>query len=568
MATIQALINQYFVGGADVGMAGERVPDPDPLLVNQVVHLIDGDEYFGAISKEIDALTPGGASSPFFYFANWWLGLVDGPATVVSGPGSLTSAWTEDFGMSGLKAFSLDDGSGGPFPPMIDRLETMSKNGVDVRGFIWVHPLLLDFPEKAASNGEFRGLWSLSVHSLLSVQALQKRQGMADKVVLNTLAHTLAGMHLKMVICGDGSGIRSYISGLDLVTNRIAGWAHPPGRLWHDVGVKAEGPGAVAIYNYYKLLWEEQLSRSVRTFRVGGKAVKSHSSDTPAIPVRGVPALAGPATQHVQVLRTAPQMHFNFGQSVAAPIGCVERLVTGFRQSPLSFAPDGIFEFRAGIKKAISGASQYVYIEDQSFWSQEIMDWINGRLKAQPAMKVVLVYGGDPADPPNELQDSAIDHLIAGIATPMTQIAFYKRGRNITVHSKLTIIDDQWAAVGSANCMRRSLYTDGECSIGVLDEATPTFAQKLRKDLWGEICGIAPGAGRDVLLNLANGLTIWDNSWGPLPAVAVIDAAMERMNLPFEYADPPGPGQWKGTGKPSPPPQLFDQLDPDSRNEY
>jgi phosphatidylserine/phosphatidylglycerophosphate/cardiolipin synthase-like enzyme len=57
--------------------------------------------------------------------------------------------------------------------------------------------------------------------------------------------------------------------------------------------------------------------------------------------------------------------------------------------------------------------------------------------------------------------------------------------RRIHIHSKLAIIDDRYALVGSANFNRRSLEQDGECSVGVFD---PTVVKKFRQDLfshWG-----------------------------------------------------------------------------------
>ena len=52
----------------------------------------------------------------------------------------------------------------------------------------------------------------------------------------------------------------------------------------------------------------------------------------------------------------------------------------------------------------------------------------------------------------------------------------------LLVHAKTTIVDDNWAMIGSANCMRRSLYTDVEHSIAFVDEAGAV--KEYRKALW------------------------------------------------------------------------------------
>jgi phosphatidylserine/phosphatidylglycerophosphate/cardiolipin synthase-like enzyme len=184
---------------------------------------------------------------------------------------------------------------------------------------------------------------------------------------------------------------------------------------------------------------------------------------------------------------------------------------------------------------------------------------------------VILLYGADPTDPPNEFLAEAINHLIKDIPNVNDQVAFYERGDGVIVHSKVTIIDDEWTSIGSANCMRRSLYTDGECSIGVLDDSTPPFAKLLRKDLWGEHCGLAPDTEdsahpRDVLLDLTSALGIWNATWGA-PGVH-LRPELQKMKIPFEYASPPGPGQWEGTTAPAFDQQMYDLQDADSSKEF
>lgn len=567
MPEIDELIFRYFANATDVTIDGEQVPHTSG--GNHVEYLVDGHAFFGALRQEIDDLRSGGANC-YFYVANWWFGLVQGPEVVTTDPGGIPSAWTENADLSDLSPFQLDDGSGGTFPPLIDQLEGMSSDRVDVRALVWVSPLMVEHHEAAILNLNY---WSINVHTLLSAHASRARRGMSDKVVLNTLAHSLGSMHLKMVVCGDDSGMRAYVSGLDFVSNRVAGPTHPDSEFWHDAGVKVEGPAANGMYNFYRQLWNEQIERSTKTFRVSGHEIQTHTEDTPPVPARTAPALTAPGTQHIQVLRTAPQMNFALGETELVPIGCFKRLVTGFRQDELSFAENGIFEFRLALRKAISSAERYIYIEDQSFSGLEIMRWINDRLRDSPltALKVILVYGSDPDDPPNQFLDHAIrEHLLPGIAFPYSQIAFY-RYNGVVVHSKVTIIDDHWVAIGTANCKRRSLYTDGELSIGVLDETHPSsFAQRLRKDLWGEHCGEQPGADADPLLDLDAALGIWRATWGSPPDGFRLKSELEDMSLPFQYSDsdPRPAGYWRGSGPPEFDPLAYDREDPDSREEF
>jgi phosphatidylserine/phosphatidylglycerophosphate/cardiolipin synthase-like enzyme len=554
----------YFATASDVEIEGEVVPSTTG--GNAVEHLIDGHEYFHALRGEITTLLAGGTNR-FFYFSDWRLGLAQGPEEVTSGPGSLTSAWTMDGNASGLSPFRLDDGTSPPPPIMLNQLEDMSRAGVDVRALVWISPLIVDFERAARQLG---GIWTVNMHSVISTILLRARHGMRHKVVLNTLAHSLGAMHLKMVVCGDSTGYRAYVSGIDLVADRVASPAHTATELWHDATAKLRGPAALGPYDYFRALWNEAIGRRHKTFRVEGAEVRTHTDETPRVEARPTTGTVAGATQHVQVLRTVPQMNFSWFGTETVPLGCLERIFTGFSQSSLSFAEHGIFEFRLALKKAISRATSFIYVEDQSLANLEAMGWINDRLLNQPNLKVIMLYGADPTDPPNLFLDEAVRRLAASVPDPMSRIAFVRRGGHVVVHAKVTIVDDVWAAVGSANFMRRSMYTDGELSVAVLDEATPSFAQKLRKDLWGEHCGLAHGAASDVLLNLTSALGLWDVTWGSPPSGVSLKAELERMLVPFQYADPPTAGTWSGTS-PGWGPEVqraYDQQNADSRQTF
>ena len=60
----------------------------------------------------------------------------------------------------------------------------------------------------------------------------------------------------------------------------------------------------------------------------------------------------------------------------------------------------------------------------------------------------------------------------------------------------------------------------------------------LRKDLWGEHCGLAPGPDRDVFLVLNDALGIWKDAWGVVPGIKLKEG-FKRMRIPFNFASPP-----------------------------
>ena len=429
---------------------------------------------------------------------------------------------------------------------MADLLAQKAAVGVDVRVMGWVNSALL--MEPIAKRIE--GYWNAAVGTLLSLDKLRRlKVGAVSPLAANacalTVGHLAGAMHLKMVVASDGTQPWAFVGGIDFVPNRVAGEMHPAGETWHDAAVAVDGPAVQDLYNLYRQLWNEQKTRPVEKFLVAGRTILTVEKGTTDVSARTLP-VSTTGKHLVRVNRTLPQ--FNFTTFKRNPFGT----------KPLSFAPKGIFEVKVSWKKAIENATQYIYIEDQSFFSQDVMDWINQRLKAHPGVKVILLTGSpDPADPPNDgtLTEAINSHLLKGLAAAeIARVRFCVR-KGIIVHSKLTIIDDHWLLLGSANCMRRSLYMDGEVSVAVLDE-NDTLAKDTRVNLWGGHFGKAPGVPRAPLNNLANALAVWQPAWGGVPPFALPSALLDARPLPLP-----------------PPAQPFDPafywyLDADSRDSF
>ena len=153
-----------------------------------------------------------------------------------------------------------------------------------------------------------------------------------------------------------------------------------------------EGPAAQGFYTFYRDMWNEIIARDAMDIRFEGQRIKSYVAGTPNIGARtiaGSPLSAAGMTHHVQSLRTIPAFNYHWYNSL--PEG-----------RAASFAPTGRFEVRAAWKKAILGAKRYIYVEDQSYYSREIMEWINAAIRARPALRVIIMMqgAGDPNDVP------------------------------------------------------------------------------------------------------------------------------------------------------------------------
>jgi phosphatidylserine/phosphatidylglycerophosphate/cardiolipin synthase-like enzyme len=100
-----------------------------------------------------------------------------------------------------------------------------------------------------------------------------------------------------------------------------------------------------------------------------------------------------------------------------------------------------------------------------------------------------------------------------------------EQGTPIYVHAKTAMIDDVWAAVGSANLNRRSWTHDSEVACAVVDErrdprppldpaglgdGARVFARELRLRLWREHLGpAADRVGEEELLDPVAGFELW-----------------------------------------------------------
>lgn len=571
MPLAQQIIDRFFANSLDLQIPGEQVPHTSS--GNRVEYLIDGENYFAALSDEIDFLQSA-SDRRFFYFANWWAGLVETPA-VVGSAGPFISAWKGGTSGPHFAPFILGEGCSGPQTgtPLINQLVALANvHDVDVRAMFWMSPVIMN--ELLGSFGPGSNLtgevyWTGRAQSIRSAQTLRSQIG-TGRVVLNVLAHPIGAWHVKMVICGDETGIRAYVGGMDLVCDKYSQTTHPTDNKWHDAAVRVQGPAAIAIYEYFQQIWDEQRGRGITRFLINGSEVPSHGMDTLNIvpsPV-SVEEVSNIGTQWVQVLRTCPKTRLTLPPLSAANV--FERiLLMATGQEPLSFADEGQFEFRMALRKAISAAENYVYIEDQGFTAREIMEWLNARLIQVPNLKVIMLWGADPGDPANPYIRVSMEVLTGGLsASDARNRVVFCEYKGVTVHSKISIIDDIWATVGSANCARRSLYLDAEIGVGVLDEASTTFAKRLRKDLWAEHCGIRPGTPEsDALLPLEQALGIWEPSWAAvaLPGNVMRKPALDKKIIPFEYADPPGPGQWSTEFSRNLPDFVYDFVDGDSR---
>lgn len=534
---INTQINTYFATAADATNPGEGVPNTT--RGNTITPYIDGRRYFRAIRSLLTTMGSGpNVSKQFFYAAGWWFQFTTGSSSAIETTTAPPTSPTTRSTSSG-SAFRLnDDTNPDPGPLMAKLLAERAADGVDVRVLPWVNPSLL-MKSVAEQAG---GFWNVVTHNLLSIKHLREfpvggAKPLEDRVMALSMAHAVGAMHLKMVIAHDGTKPWAFVGGIDFQPGRADKEMHIGAGAstfsWHDMMVGIDGPAIQPIYSMFQNLWNEQRKRPTN-FLIAGSSVKGVTSGTSEVPPRILPSV-GSGKHRVGVATTLPQYNFT----------TFSRRFLPHNSSPLTFATNGRFEIKVALKKAIENASDYIYIEDQAFWSHDVMKWIRLSVKDNPNLKVILLKGApDPIDPPIDwpMVEAINNHLLTGLtAAEKARIGFFIK-KFVFVHSKVTIIDDHWLLIGTANIMRRGLFTEIEMSIATLDE-DDKLAKETRVNLWGAHFG-KPPAQRAALEPLNQALSVWNPAWGSSPPFTLPSALIEARPLPLP-AIPFNTGQYR-----------------------
>lgn len=604
---LPVLKSTYLLDSTDSGTVQPVPTQYDNCLVTP---LVDGQAFFRAVYAALQTVGKGTAAEnaardEYVLIANWRLALDGGRA--VPPP-----YYAGGSGMSAIKLhpFMIDASDGSVV--LAELLKTLSVDGVDVRVLGWVHRYVMQSDAMMKLDGSIAGV---NAQTLAGLRHLRTEPTLAARAVMNTINHPVGAAHTKLIVVGNKSTSVGFTTGMDFVSNRWADSDHDGSDdSWHDIGAQVQGRAVQGLYDFFRAMWQENIARAPFAVRFDGEALISHSATTPDLAARTLPTVSA-GTHTVQSLRTVPVVKYR-------GINVWNRGVPA-----ISFAPSGAFEVRAGWRKAILAATRFVYMEDQSFWSAEVMRWLNVALNASPQLHVLLVMSGggdpdDPAFPEQKIHTQAINHaLLDGLgADQLKRVAAFQRfgspdetdsftvtavtvnadgscyvstdyritsqllgnawadgvtslkingtsypviGNDpvpdgggslsltvtpqgahhplmadqgvisslvgVTVHAKTTIVDDHWAIIGSANCMRRSLYTDLEHSIGFVD-ADDTAVQSYRATLWAEHLAHPQPAE---LADLDVALNAWVPTWGTVGGTIARPATLVPVSLPF-----------------------------------
>ena len=254
---------------------------------------------------------------------------------------------------------------------------------------------------------------------------------------------------------------------------------------WHDVHVQIRGPAVRDVEDVFRERWEDPAALSRLPWQVVPDLAHGEDRRPSRLPPPSPdPPAAG--TCAVQLLRTYPH-----------------------RRPAYPFAPGGERSTARGYAKALRRARRLVYVEDQYLWSAEVAHVFAAALRREPRLHLIAVVPRFPDEdsrlglPPVRLGHARALQIVRAAGGDRVQVVDVENhdGDPVYVHSKVCVIDDVWATVGSDNFNRRSWTHDSELTAAILDsrrdgreprdpaglgDGARRFARELRLELWRE----------------------------------------------------------------------------------
>lgn len=338
-------------------------------------------------------------------------------------------------------------------------------------------PLLLRALERRPELHIFALSWDFSfIYSFEREPAPLRQFGAAHPrlhFALDSDHGTGGSHHQKMVVVDDAV---AFVGGIDLTLHRWDDPAHAAvdhrrldgdGRLYgpfHDVEMAVAGPAAVALGELARDRWNAR--RRVRT---------------PAV-VPGDADALWPAALSVD----AADIDVGLARTLTRPNALAIR------------------EIEAATIDAIAAAKRTIFAENQYLTSRVVVRALGQRLEEPEGPEVVLVLpntesGWMEQSSMGLLREEALAALRArdhhGRLRLLAPVVRSPSGDlPIAVHSKVLVIDDQLAKVGSANFSNRSMGLDSECDVIIeaADQRGAEVVASMRDRLLAEHMGVEP----------------------------------------------------------------------------
>jgi phosphatidylserine/phosphatidylglycerophosphate/cardiolipin synthase-like enzyme len=506
-------------------------PDPIPFYGNSTITpLIDGAAYFLDLYTELNQL-----------YLNRASGLSEGSDQRI-----YIAGWVFN------PAFTLANNQ-----KLTELLRDHAADGVDVRVLLWVNEGALGFDDLPFVEIPFT---STQRTNITTAQELRSYPNLENQVILNVLDHLYGSSHMKMVLVADnsaaGNRVIAYTGGIDFSNGRKAQPRHGSG-TWHDVQARIEGDVNVAIFEFFKALWDELVERrqreesrlvisnphlpaAVAGFEGTTRILLPDLDFAYAVPEFAqtfapgdaiVPNIPAETKNTVQSLRTVPDV----SRSVWWPP--VGHPLPAIGEEKFTNLSSDVFEIYLGFKCAIAAARSYIYIENSVMYSRDLWPQLKNAIVANSELKVILLTAAGTSHFSEAMPEHnyyLYEYLYKGLEVPdQPEITQQRRSRVVLykcleyyTHAKVMIVDDKFAIIGSANIANKSFFSDLEHSISFIDNDGYQTVKEFRQRLWEEHFRTTPDQAAEIA-EIDAALHVWNEEWGVLWATFTIPTHLE-----------------------------------------
>lgn len=403
--------------------------------------------------------TTGNLVVPHIHGANYFARLAEVVGATVAGDRIFFTDWRSD-----ADEKLSDDG-----PTIGDLMADAARRGVEVRGLLW-----RSHSDKVRFNAQENRHLSAVINEAGG-------EALLDERVRRGGSH-----HQKLVVVRRRDNPQedvAFVGGIDAAHGRRDDADHGgdpqappldkrygPTPPWHDATLEIRGPAVCHVLELFAERWNDPtpLDHHNPYTALIHRAAHVPRHPTPLPELWDAPPACGPHT--VQILRTYPA-----------------------KFPPFPFARKGERTIAHAYENAFAQAKRLIYIEDQYFWSEEIVQGLADALRREPDLQVIAVVPRYPEEdnstsgPPMLLGQWKAWNLLRKVAGE--RFAMYDlqnaAGTPVYVHAKVCVVDDAWMTCGSDNLNRRSWTHDSEASCAVVDPEG-RLPRELRTTLWSE----------------------------------------------------------------------------------
>jgi phosphatidylserine/phosphatidylglycerophosphate/cardiolipin synthase-like enzyme len=428
----------------------------------------------GAFSRTVEAPAAAGTS------IDWLIDNADAYRAIVrSVRGARHSIWISQLAIDAdCLAYEVDeDDEGSRATPLAAELVAAARRGVQLR-------LLVNA--------------SLLLDTAAPLRAYFAAAGVpGDAVRVRGVSRFPQLLHAKIVVVDDDE---AFLVGSPFANGYWDDSRHAPvdarrparelgGRPLHDVSTRFTGAPVVRLARAFTELWN-------------AAAVVEPGDDRPLAPPRAAGPVSDDAPDPVRIVRTAPA-----------------RSTPGRRHGRLEILP--------ALLDGIGRARSLIYIEHQYLSARPVIDALAEALRRRSALEIIIVLNQNPDvtayrgwQNARLAESGLLTHRRVGLfalwSATFDPASRIRRINQVFVHSKVVVVDDRWATVGSANLDGVSLHSYGDDFSGAIgrrlfrsvrnfdvnavidaeeDSAIGSKLRSLRGRLWREHLGsAAPGS--------------------------------------------------------------------------